>query len=585
MFHFNTRGSPRLAQAASRAPKALRTLLAASLLATSPAWAGIAATTGDVQNVTATPPTDVREGKYEDNKKIRAFEEQRGVVLGAPLAVDLTAPGLYDATHPMTPGFIAPGTLVNSYLLHFDHVGILGSSIRKGTLTLDEPILGILVAGTTLDSSDGLKRAGVTYPVAGAEPSRGLELTDPDSLTWLGGNDVSVDLTNRNHSDQVRIITAASAPGITFSIDRQSFHGSLVPLAPAFSTFGAPTGIGGGVGEGDLLTVGSAAPGPNAPVLFPPAPGMWISSANIGLGALNVREIDALSYGRDQLNGRCYFSVDEWARGRNGAAFAPLVNEAATMAKEASADVFRATDAACLVGPVVAGNAAWSDGNGTGTVPGVGLLEPNGDYATVPDEGDNLDALDIDTVPSDAQGFIYFSLDGAFDDPREAGAFMPNYGSASAYEIACFGGMIGGGADIFVAHGTAVPPCGAALYATYANLGLKQPGPEGKEDDVDALALWDDGDGIYEPGVDRIYFSLRVGSQTLGAADCAAGGVLPIEPGDILTPNAGGGAPCIAVRADTALGLRTKRLGAGIADDLDGLDIVRDSTLNAGNPN
>jgi hypothetical protein len=144
---------------------------------------------------------------------------------------------------------------------------------------------------------------------------------------------------------------------------------------------------------------------------------------------------------------------------------------------------------------------------------------------------------------------------------------FPNYASANAFELACFGVTTGvAGADIFVVPGGATTCASVSIYARWSDLGLNE------GDDVDALALWDDGDGVYDPGVDRILYSLRRASSTIGTADC--GGVNIIEAGDILEA-CGFGAPRIAFRADR-LGLRTVRGGAAKADDLDALDFVRD---------
>ena len=69
--------------------------------------------------------------------------------------------------------------------------------------------------------------------------------------------------------------------------------------------------------------------------------------------------------------------------------------------------------------------------SGSGSAyPGVGLIEPNGPLAGMPDTGDNLDALDaVQPTPVGIIGPWLFSLDSAFPDPLEG---TPGSGSASS---------------------------------------------------------------------------------------------------------------------------------------------------------
>jgi hypothetical protein len=94
--------------------------------------------------------------------------------------------------------------------------------------------------------------------------------------------------------------------------------------------------------------------------------------------------------------------------------------------------------------------------------------------------------------------------------------------------------------DILVTSGGAAP----ALYASRAALGLAA------GDDIDGLCLREDGDGMFEPGVDAVAFSLRAGSPTLSAIGAG--------PGTVLSP----GAPPTASVTPGALGLQA-------GDDLD----------------
>ncbi len=402
----------------------------------------------------------------------------------------------------------------------------------------------------------------------------------------------------------------ASSHTITFSVDAQG---------PTVTTLRPDGFYGIGILGTDILTPAlPGPPGPNPPSMgplpapgefivnppFPPVPGLNINSASV--------ELDAMSFGRDpmdvpfpnQLPNPLYyvFSVDEFAIGLAGT---DVRAEGALGAQEASADTFIILKPTPLpASPFATGtNYAFTDGNGlapSGT-PGVGLIEPNAPTVrAVPDPGDNLDALDIDTTLADRSGPLYFSLDSAFADPLEAAVAPPNYGTAA------LNGFVGG--DVLVG----VPAVGAggaiSRYAAAPQLGLDQFGQD--TDDLDALKLWENGTSGYQVSVvpfdwmtgmtDMLLFSVRRGSEVIHERDSIYGEF--IEEGDVLTTPCpvgtalpdmttvcfGGPNPGIFTAAER-LGLATVRSGTGKswgignaqwggqdlwADDLDALDQV-----------
>lgn len=350
----------------------------------------------------------------------------------------------------------------------------------------------------------------------------------------------------------------------TFSIDFQG------------PTPGAAGGFGFGViTEGDILTTPlPAAPGPNPPVPgpFAIAPGIEIGAVPAapgavpgGLGLLvvapGVVEVDALSYGRD-MGVMLHFSVDEFAVGL--AAPAPSVfTEGALGLTGASADVWR------YLGPFFSippgggpGHTQAVDGNGIGPsgLPGIALIEPGAPTVGIlPDAGDNLDAVDMDTTLADLTGPVFFSLDSGFPDPLE----LPPANSGTAFANGF------SGADVLVSMAGGVP----ALAIPAAALGLDMAGID--TDDLDAL-IYDDADasGGFTPG-DSVYFSVRRGSAVIGVADSFYG--VPIEEGDVLTLPVTLGAPPAIFIPGEALGLATARSGfAGPfgPDDLNALDVI-----------
>ena len=349
-------------------------------------------------------------------------------------------------------------------------------------------------------------------------------------------------------------------------------------------TTGAPNSFTGiPIKGGDLLVPMSA---DRRPAMGPlPTPGTHIPEGPMGLGlTANINEVDALSYGMDmllddgtELNlGRIWFSVDEWATGIPGVGVDPTVQSEYPVG-DSSADVYvnRRIPFTVPVPPVVVPHRAFVDGDGMVSGSGYayvgsGLVEP-----APTSNRDNLDAVDFQ---SQMEGFpangVYFSLDSYMFDPLTGhmglGSAIANY-------------FVGG--DILR---TDNPTTGPALYATANQLGLDLlAGPD--TDDVDALILAENGDGIYTPSqvpydwqngnTDMLFFSVRRGSKVIGAPDSIFG--IPIEPGDILTtplkPQYGGVSPFpgIVVAAE-ALGLATRRSACcgSDYDDLNAADIL-----------
>ena len=384
-------------------------------------------------------------------------------------------------------------------------------------------------------------------------------------------------------------------PPTVFSIDGR---GPTITLPDPFT--------GALITAGDLLTPrNGGAPGtPGVPERAAPSPGIFASAgfnpvvAGLGLTAHGACvgvppsvpcpvEVDALSFGQDDpltpvplRAGTIWFSVDEYAQGAAGSPDAPdLTSEGAGGETQAAASVFTGDcreDIASLDEDADAkGNSQALDGDGLvnslgSTRPGFGLIEPSPPGGP-PDAGDNLDAFDVGTTGSFP---VFFSLDAPFVDPLNG---APLAGSAAAH------GFVGG--DVLVQLFGVGPP---VVYAPAASLGLDQFGAD--TDDLDALALWDNGNATFEPssvpydwlvagGGDMLLFSVRRGSAVIGEPDSRFG--QPIEPGDILTVplpgNAGGLSPYPAVFISAeALEVGTSRsLGLTYGDDLDGLDTAK----------
>ncbi|MCG8455278.1 MAG: hypothetical protein MI919_03285 [Holophagales bacterium] len=328
--------------------------------------------------------------------------------------------------------------------------------------------------------------------------------------------------------------------------------GAAQPAALIYSIdFQGPTAAAG-TSPADLLLPGPLAFLPGTAFGLAPAP------------ASGMVEVDAISKcsktlwpGRYDLD----FSVDEFAAGIPAPPGAPpnVASEGFSGNAEASADVFRF--------PYIVGNVGVFDGDGLApfAAPALGLIEPNPGLFGIPDAGDNVDGLFYEN-PNHQR--IYFSLDAAWMDPLEG--FPVNSGTAVANGVAP--------GDILVYVPGAAPP--VSVYATNSQLGL------GPNDDLDALIVHENGDGIFQPSLfpwdwflspcartDMVLFSVRRGSAVLGTLDSLR--FQPIEEGDVLTVMNGGSTPPGIFMAAETLGLRTVRGGptlpSGYADDLAGL--------------
>lgn len=345
---------------------------------------------------------------------------------------------------------------------------------------------------------------------------------------------------------------------------------SPLTISIAYQGPSAPTN-GGTIDPGGAYIVYT---GPMAtPYLF------WGPTAlGIGPGIYNSAEVDALSWGRDSIlqrqgdywagNYQLFFSTDEFAFGVPTLGTPSVRSEGARllMSHEASADIQR-TGLFFVAPPLDSpyGHVSIFDGNNLAPWfspgPGLGLIEPNVPNIG-PDNGDTVDALDI-WMQSSAMR-LYFSLDADWTDPLES--FYANAGTAQANAVDPGDVLVSNGLETF------------SVWAPASALGLDS------NDDLDALILWENGNGVFDPSAepfdwmdgstDMLLFSVRRGSPVIETIDSFRG--LPIEPGDILTtPLSPSSAPAIFIRAES-IGLATVRSGMVLfdteyGDDLDAM--------------
>jgi hypothetical protein len=183
----------------------------------------LVSTAGQVA-VLAVPPLNIAVGGLESNTTAYVFQEN-ALTLASPVSTDISMPGTYLTVGSLTPGTIAAGTPVDVYMLESQPASAPfgGPSYRtyQGSLTFNEPILGIIVKTSGLRSTDTpLGYPGTIYPPMTSTYS-GIELNTPGCKGSKCGNDavilsangetVNFDfVTNVSEVDEIRIITAAT---------------------------------------------------------------------------------------------------------------------------------------------------------------------------------------------------------------------------------------------------------------------------------------------------------------------------------------------------------------------------------------
>jgi hypothetical protein len=304
-----------------------------------------------------------------------------------------------------------------------------------------------------------------------------------NALTLAGCNDDSG--TNDNGTSFHSVVTFSATAGTEYYLQAGGFAGAAGELRLNV------IGPGGASVSGVHVAISCTALG--------------LSAAGCAAGG-NQDDLDALSFGRDFSPGTdsVDFSVGP---GSVGAAGSAVAQQAACSPPEPQADEFSSRrDGA---------NSLLLDGDGLGngcpTASGLGLIERP--------SSDNLDA-----IAGDSLSVVDTNGDGLLDNPIYL-SLSQGSPTLAAYARSP--------ADILWTLGIGTP----GVYASAAQLGLQL------TDDIDALCVSHPGDGAtYNPGQDKVLFSLAPGSPTLAA--------LGASPADVLAPG-----PKVAIHA-WELGLR-----------------------------
>jgi hypothetical protein len=178
--------------------------VASATLLAGTASAAITGTTGNITQIG--PPASCLPLALPTGAQIFAWDEQQGINV-ALQPVDLSI-------NPSNSSFPTPGAIttpVDSHFVHFDAIGQ-----ANGTITFNNPIVGVAYSDSRLDLSDFAGAGGTAYPTGTA--GRGLfSLPFLSDFVDINGNVLTIKLDTISpvyDFDQIRVFTrAVPTPG------------------------------------------------------------------------------------------------------------------------------------------------------------------------------------------------------------------------------------------------------------------------------------------------------------------------------------------------------------------------------------
>ena len=181
---------------------------------------GSALTNGGVFQLIS-PPAVLGNNAYNDDN-VRGFDEVQGVTLESQLIMDIAAPGV-------SSNVLGAGSVVSSHYLIFDPISTRTAS---GTVTFDEPVLGVIISNPRFDDTDSLLGNAATSYTIGSQ-----QLESADSVT-ISGNSIEFNLSTSSPGDAIRVVTGTD------------------PVAGINVCAGGTATLGGVITGGDALAAG-----------------------------------------------------------------------------------------------------------------------------------------------------------------------------------------------------------------------------------------------------------------------------------------------------------------------------------------
>lgn len=206
-----------------------RLCCASVLLASAPAVASVTSVVpfNATPATLIAPPLSAADGALFGGAFV--WEERTNTPLILPLAVDSFGfgvgipAGFQTATFSTHPGVIPAGTVISSFILHFDTQTNLTPGTAAFQVQTDQDIIGVIIKDATLDASDALVAApGTVYPLGlnlrgtASDPLEGLDnvfVGVPGDLALGYSRTVTVFAMDVEGAlDEVRIITTPHVP-------------------------------------------------------------------------------------------------------------------------------------------------------------------------------------------------------------------------------------------------------------------------------------------------------------------------------------------------------------------------------------
>ena len=164
------------------------------------------------------PPSSLANGSLSSDDIAFVFLEQENLTLEQSLRLDIIEPGRYSLDSVrLSPGNVASGTTITSYLIHFDprdrFSGSNLSNVLNGEVTFEGEILGLITETPNVISTSSLVGASNTeyIDLSGLEFER-IDLEPKDEIFFEANrNTIRFEFRDRVEIDQMRVIVEGTS--------------------------------------------------------------------------------------------------------------------------------------------------------------------------------------------------------------------------------------------------------------------------------------------------------------------------------------------------------------------------------------
>ena len=167
-------------------------------------------------------PAILGNNPFDDNN-VYGFDEVQELTLSANLIMDF-------ASSSLSSNVLGAGSVVSSHYVIFDPAS---SESAEGTVTFDQPVLGIIKSNLRFNETDGLLGNPLTDYAIGNQ-----QLEPADTVTMAGAT-ISFDLTSNSPGDAIRVITGVNpVPGVNVCAEGTETLAGQITGGDAFTNGG-----------------------------------------------------------------------------------------------------------------------------------------------------------------------------------------------------------------------------------------------------------------------------------------------------------------------------------------------------------